>query len=430
MEKHQNEMSRRRFLGSGLAAAAAITIVPRHVLGGSGIIAPSDQISLGFIGTGKQARGLIGSFANKSKIIAGCDVDSRKLDRFKTLTEEQYKRAGAANHTVKTFGDFRELLKVKEIDAVVISTPDHWHAIQTIESAKAGKDVFCEKPYSHNIEQGRLMAQAIEKYKRVNQTGNMQRSWKNFRVACQLVRNGHIGEVVEVKVSCGPPPKKYDLAAQPKPDYLDWEMWVGPAVFNPFNAELSPPLERDIFPNWRNYKEYGGGMTSDWGAHMFDIAQWGLGMDDSGPVAIYPPDKDHKHMTFVYANGVKMTHEDFGRGYAVRFIGRRGVIDISREFFETLPGKLVNHQFTDSEIKLYESNDHYQDWLDGIRARRQPISTAEIGHRTATVCFLANIGYELQRPLFWNPAKEEFVNDAEANKLRSGYVRKPWTLKV
>jgi len=430
MEKHQNEMSRRRFLGSGLAAAAAITIVPRHVLGGSGIIAPSDQISLGFIGTGKQARGLIGSFANKSKIIAGCDVDSRKLDRFKTLTEEQYKRAGAANHTVKTFGDFRELLKVKEIDAVVISTPDHWHAIQTIESAKAGKDVFCEKPYSHNIEQGRLMAQAIEKYKRVNQTGNMQRSWKNFRVACQLVRNGHIGEVVEVKVSCGPPPKKYDLAAQPKPDYLDWEMWVGPAVFNPFNAELSPPLERDIFPNWRNYKEYGGGMTSDWGAHMFDIAQWGLGMDDSGPVAIYPPDKDHKHMTFVYANGVKMTHEDFGRGYAVRFIGRRGVIDISREFFETLPGKLVNHQFTDSEIKLYESNDHYQDWIDAIRARKQPICTAEIGHRTATVCYLANIGYELQRPLKWDPVKEEFVNDAEANKLRSGFVRSPWKMTV
>jgi len=428
MKEYQNGMSRRHFLGTGLAAAAAFTIVPRHVLGGNGMIAPSDQITLGFIGTGKQARGLLGSFADKAKIIAGCDVDSRKLDRFKTLTEERYQRLGASKHTIKTYKDFRELLKNKEIDAVVISTPDHWHAIQTIESAKAGKDVYCEKPYSHSIEEGRLMVQAIEKYKRINQVGSMQRSWKNFRDACRLVRNGHIGDIIEVKVCCGPPPKKYDLGAEPKPDYLDWEMWVGPAEFNPFNAELSPPLEKDIFPNWRNYKEYGNGMTADWGAHMFDIAQWGLGKDDSGPVAIYPPDKDHKFLTFVYDNGISMTHEDFGRGYAVRFIGRKGVIDISREVFETLPGNLSKYQFTDKDIKLYESDDHYQDWIDGIRERKQPICTAEIGHRTATVCFLANIGYELKRPLKWDPVKEEFVNDTEANKLRSGYVRKPWSL--
>ena len=426
----QNGMSRRHFLGTGLAAAAAFTIVPRHVLGGNGFMPPSDQITIGFIGTGKQSRYLVTEFAKRAKVIAGCDVDSRKLERFKAITEEEYKKLGSSAAGFKTYKDFRELLKNKDIDAVVIATPDHWHAIHTIESAKAGKDVYCEKPYSHSIEEGRLMVQAIDKYKRINQTGNMQRSWKNFRDACRLVRNGHIGDITEVKVCCGPPPKKYDLGPEPKPDYLDWEMWVGPAEFNPFNAELSPPLEKDIYPNWRDYKEYGNGMTADWGAHMFDIAQWGLGKDDSGPIAIYPPDKDHKHLTFVYDNGVKMTHENFNRGYAVRFTGSKGVIDISREFFETLPGNLAKHQFTDNEIKLYESNDHYQDWLDGIRARKQPLCTAEIGHRTATVCFLANIGYELQRPLFWNPAREEFVNDAEANKLRSGYVRKPWTLKV
>ena len=423
-------MSRRHFLGTGLAATAAFTVIPRCVLGGNKFIAPSDQITLGFIGTGMQGRSLLGSFADKAKIIAACDVESRKLDRFKTLTEERYTKLGSSAKGFTTCKDFRELLANKEIDAVVIATPDHWHAILVIEAAKAGKDVYCEKPYAHSIEEGRLMVQAIEKYKRVNQTGNMQRSWKNFRDACQLVRNGYIGDITEVKVSCGPPPKKYDLAPEPKPAHIDWEMWIGPAVYNEFNAELSPPLEREIFPNWRDYKEYGNGMTADWGAHMFDIAQWGLGMDDSGPVAIYPPDKDHKHLTFVYENGVRMTHEDFARGYGVRFIGSKGVIDISREYFETLPGDLSKRQFTDSDIKLYESNDHYQDWLDGIRARKQPISTAEIGHRTATVCFLANIGYELQRPLFWNPAKEEFVNDAEANKLRSGYVRKPWELNI
>ena len=430
MQENKNGMSRRHFLGTGLAAAAAFTVIPRHVLGGSGFVAPSDQISIGFIGTGKQSRYLVTEFARRARVIAGCDVDSRKLENFKTITEGLYAQRGTPAKGFITYKDFRELLGNKDIDAVVIATPDHWHAIQVIEAAKAGKDMYCEKPYAHSIEEGRLMVQAVDKYKRINQTGNMQRSWKDFRNACQLVRNGHIGDIIEVKVCCGPPPKKYDLGAETKPAHVDWEMWVGPAVFNPFNAELSPPLERDIFPNWRDYKEYGNGMTADWGAHMFDIAQWGLGMDDSGPVKIYPPDKDHKHLTFEYANGVTMTHEDFNRGYAVRFIGTKGIIDISRGFFDTLPGKLTSHVFTDSETKLYECNDHYQNWLDCIRTRKQPICPAEIGHRTASVCFLANIGYELNRPLNWNPAKEEFVNDAEANKLRSGFLRSPWKMTL
>jgi len=430
MKEHQNGMSRRHFLGTGLAAAAAFTIVPRHVLGGNGIIAPSDQITLGFIATGKQARGLLGSFANKAKIIAGCDVDSQKLELFKTLTEERYAKLGSSAKGFKSYKDFRELLKNKEIDAVVISTPDHWHAIHTIESAKAGKDIYCEKPYSHSIEEGRLMVQAIEKYKRVNQVGSMQRSWKNFRNACRLVRNGHIGNIIEVKVECGGPGIKCNLPTEPTPKNLDWEMWVGPGEFNGFNAILSPPVEKDIFPEWRRYKEYGNGGLSDWGAHMFDIAQWGLGMDHTGPVAIYPPDKDHKFLTFVYENGIKMTHESFNRGSGVRFIGTKGIIDISREYFETLPGKLASHEFTDNEIKLYESNDHYQDWLDCIRSRKQPICSAEIGHRTASVCYLASIAYELKRPLRWDPAKEEFANDPEANRLRSGYLRNPWKMTV
>ncbi len=430
MKDHQNEVSRRQFLGTGLAATAAFTVVPRHVLGGSGFIAPSDQITLGFIGTGKQARGLLNEFAKRAKVVAGCDVDSRKLDRFKTLTEEQYAKLGSSAKGFKSYKNFKDLLGNKSIDAVVISTPDHWHAIQVIESAKAGKDVYCEKPYSHSIEEGRLMVQAIDKYKRVNQVGSMQRSWKNFRNACRLVRNGHIGDIIEVKVSCGGPGIKCDLPTEPTPKNLNWDMWVGPAEFHGFNAILSPPLEEDVFPRWREYREYGNGGIADWGTHMFDIAQWGLGMDHTGPVAVYPPNKDHKYLTFVYENGIKMTHEDFNRGAGVRFIGKKGVIDISRDYFETLPAKLASHEFAENEIKLYESNDHYQDWLDCIRSRKQPICPAEIGHRTASVCFLGVIGYELNRPLRWNPVKEEFINDAEANKLRSGFLRKPWKMIV
>ena len=430
MKEQTNGMSRRHFLSTGLAATAALTVIPRHVLGGNGFLAPSDQITLGFIGTGKQLRDLSGSFAKRAKIIAGSDADSRKLERFKTVIEEHYSKLGSSAKGFKSYKDFRDLLKNKEIDAVVIGTPDHWHAILTIEAAKSGKDVYCEKPYSHSIEEGRLMVQAIEKYQRVNQVGSMQRSSKFFHDACKLVRNGHIGEVIEVKVSCGGPGIKCDLPTEPTPKNVDWEMWIGPAEFHGFNAILSPPAEDNNYPNWRKYKEYGNGGLSDWGAHMFDIAQWGLGMDHTGPVAVYPPDKDHKFLTFMYENGVKMTHEDFNRGAGVRFIGSKGIIDVSRGFLETLPSNIKEHQFTDTEIKLYESNDHYQDWLDGIRTRKQPICTAEIGHRTASVCYLASIAYELNRPLKWDPVKEEFVNDAEADKLRSGYLRKPWEMKI
>jgi predicted dehydrogenase len=324
MDKSNNNVSRRQFLGAGLATAAAFTIIPRHVMGGSGFMAPSDQITIGFIGTGIQARTtLLSHFVKRTKVIAACDVESRKLEKFKSVTEELYEKAGSSAKGFKTFKDFRELLADKSIDAVVIATPDHWHAIYVIEAAKAGKDIYCEKPYSHSIEEGRLMVQAIAKYNRINQTGNMQRSWKNFRNACRLVRNGHIGDILEVKVCCGVPPVPYDLPAEPVPDCLDWEMWIGPAVYHPYHSELAPPLEKTHYPKWRKYKEYGNGYTADWGAHMFDIAQWGLGKDDSGPIAIYPPDKDHKFLTLEYDNGVKMTHENFGREYAVRFIGTK-----------------------------------------------------------------------------------------------------------
>ncbi|MDR0538355.1 MAG: Gfo/Idh/MocA family oxidoreductase [Tannerellaceae bacterium] len=428
MRKSKTSLSRRQFIGKGMMAAAALTIVPRHVLGGIGYTAPSDEITLGFIGTGKQGRYLLTEFARRARVIAGSDVYPAKLDLFKEITEGEYAKRNMFAKGLKLYGDFRELLANKDIDAVVIATPDHWHAINVIEAAKAGKDVYCEKPYAHSIEEGRLMVKAIEQYGRINQTGNMQRSWKNFRIACQLVRNGHLGEIREVKVDVGPPPVKYDLKPEKNVNSINWDMWVGPAVYNEFNSELAPPIERDVYPNWRNYKEYGNGMTADWGAHMFDIAQWALGKDDSGPVAVYPPDKDHKHLTFVYDNGIVMTHESFGRGAGVRFIGTKGMLDISREYLEAMPSNLLTHKFADSEIKLYESNDHYRNWLDCIKTRQQPISTAEIGHRTTTVCLLANICYELQRPLHWNPVKEEFENDSEANKLRSGFVRKPWKL--
>jgi len=261
------------------------------------------------------------------------------------------------------------------------------------------------------------------------QTGSMQRSWKNFRQACELVRNGYIGAVKEVIVNVGDAAVPYNLAEESTPACLNWEAWVGPAPFRSFNAVLSPPVEKDIFPNWRLYKEYGGGMISDWGAHMFDIAQWGLGMDKTGPVKFLPPEGSAtKGLVMVYENGIHMKHGDFGRGNGVRFIGEKGKIDISRDYLDSDPVNIATAIIQPNEVHLYNSPDHYYDWLNSIKTGKQPICDAETGHRTSSVCCLANIAYWLRKPLDWDPVKEQFTNSAEANQLTKASIRNKWKL--
>src|SRR5579862_4161241 len=431
MRKNIPPYNRREFLKTSLQASAAFTIIPRFVMGGAGFTAPSDMMTLGFIGAGKQARGLADSFAPKTKIVAAAEVDSQKLDLFKSVVEKTYaKYQKQANYKGLTgYGDFREMLLRKDIDAVIVVTPDHWHAVASIAAANAGKHVYCEKPLGHSVEEGRAMVTAMNKNKVILQTGSMQRSWVNFRHACELIRNGYVGEIKEVLVNVGTAAIPDYLLLEAVPPNLNWEMWVGPAPFRPFNSELSPPVEKDIFPNWRNYKEYGGGILSDWGAHMFDIAQWGLGMDKTGPVKLFPPDgKDHKFLTMVYENGVVVKHQYFGRGFGLRFIGTKGRLDISRDFIDSYPANIATAEIKHTEIQLYKSDDHYQDWLDSIKNNKQPICDAETGHRTSSICAIANITYWLNRPLQWNPATEQFVNDAEANLLAKANIQGDWKL--
>jgi len=331
---------------------------------------------------------------------------------------------------IDTYDDFSRILLRKDIDAVVIATPDHWHAVATVMSANAGKHVYCEKPLAHSVEEGRAMVTAVQKNNVIFQTGSMQRSWKNFRHACELVRNGYIGDVKEVLVSVGKAAIPCDLPAQEVPAVLDWDKWLGPAASRPFNAELAPPVEKDIFPNWRNYKEFGGGILSDWGAHMFDIAQWALDMDRSGPIHFFPPDgKEYQALTMIYANGVVMRHQDFGRKFGVRFIGTKGKIDISREYLDSDPAGIVTEEIKPGEKRLYYSDDHYQDWLDAIRAHKDPICDVETGHRTSSLCCLANIAYWTGRPLTWDPAKEKLKKGGKANKYLKAQIRAPWSIR-
>lgn len=430
----KNELSRRRFLKQSLLGLSALTIVPRHVLGGTAYTAPSDQITLGFIGTGKQAReSLLPPFVKRARIIALCDVDSKKLRRFQEVTESLYEKEGKSAKGLQLYGDFRELLANKEIDGVVIATPDHWHAVNLIEAVKAGKDVYCEKPFSHSIHEGRLMSDAVKKYNRVCQVGSMQRSWHNFWHACQLVRNGYLGEIELIRVCTGDAssvlyPRAYDLQGQLCPESLDWDMWIGPARYRDYNEVLAPPLEKDVWAMWRSYLDYGNGNIGDWGAHMFDVVQWALGKDNSGPVSVTPSGKDFRHLTYVYDKGIRVLYEDFHRGRGVQFIGSKGTLTITRDLYETTPAELRDYQFAEKEISLYRSTDHYQDWLDCMKSRKQPIATAEIGHRTSTVGHLGIIANRLGRTLRWDPKQEQFLCDDEANQMAIGYLRKPWSL--
>ncbi|UCC98439.1 MAG: Gfo/Idh/MocA family oxidoreductase [Phycisphaerales bacterium] len=424
-------VNRRQFISGAVSAAVATVtfphIVPASALGGTANAAASERITLGFIGAGKQSKHLMRSFLNSpgTHVVAACDVDRLKLERGKKMVEDYYAgRSGGAYKGCDTYGDFRRVLARDDIDAVVISTPDHWHAVTVIQSAEAGKDIYCEKPLSQTIAEARAMVNAVRRYGRVFQTGSMQRSDWHFRLGCELVLNGYIGELKHVTVGIGGPPADEPLPAEPVPDYLDWDMWLGPALWRPYNSELSPHLSYDGFPHWRNHSRFGGGGMTDWGAHHFDIAQWGMGMDESGPVEIVPPDgKDYEVLTYRYASGVTMTRD---KANGVLFTGTRGEVETNRSHLRTVPEGLKDQQIGPNEIHLYESRNHYVDWLDAIRTRSKPICDIETGCRSVTVCHLGNIAYKLGRPLKWDPRREVFIGDAEANRLLSRPMRSPW----
>ena len=423
--------SRRKFIGNSALALAGISIVPGHVMGGNGRVAANDKINVGFIGTGKQGRILSNFFAeNCSDIVpvAACDVDTQKLDRFIEVTKKAQKEKNKADVTIRKYDQYRELLENPDIDAVIIATPDHWHAQVAVDSAKAGKDIYCEKPMALTVAEGRAMVNATRKYWRVFQTGNMQRSWRDFRHAVELVRNGYIGEIKEINIHVGVPVVQCNLPSEKAPNNLNWDMWVGPSMYRDFSSELSPPVERDIYPNWRNYRDFGGGMITDWGAHMFDIAQWAMDMDESGPVQFNPPTERATHgLKMRYANGVVVTHKDWGEGNAVQFIGTEGKIEVSRSFLRTFPdASLAKAELKETDKRVYVSDNHYQDWVQAIRNRTKPVSDVETGHRTAAMCNIANIAYELQRPLQYDPKAEKFVNDSYADMLLSRPYRGNW----
>jgi len=421
-------VSRRGFLKSavGVAAVAAVpTIVPARALG-RGAAPPSEQLALGMIGVGNQGTNHLNHFLGRddARILAICDVDAKKLDAACKKVDEKYgvvkgkRQAGCTG-----YNEFEKLLARDDIDAVVIAVPDHWHAIVAIAACRAGKDVYCEKPLSLTIREAEEMVRAARRHGTVFQTGSQQRSASNFRFACEMVRSGRIGKLERVIVNIGDPSTEKCFPAEPVREGLDWDRWLGPAPWAPYNAER---CSGSYSGGWRRVRDYSGGMTTDWGAHHYDIAQWGMGMDGNGPVEIVPPPEQYaKGIKFIYANGVVMER---GECNGVMFVGTKGKVEVNRGHLRTWPEELKDEPTRPDEVHLYRSPGHHTDWMRCVRSRRRPICDVAIGASSVTVCHLSNIAYWLNRPIKWDPAKREIIGDEEASRWLDRPKRAPWRL--
>jgi predicted dehydrogenase len=432
-------ISRRQFLGTAAAGVAGIAMFSSLVSCKQKVV--DTDLKIGFIGMGQQAMFLLNGFLQIPgvKVVAGCDVYGVKRERFQKRVKTFYDAAGKEVE-IKTYEKYQDLLSRGDINVVVIATPDHSHALIAIAACKAGKDVYLEKPLTFTIKEGQELRKAVRENNIILAVGSQQRSDPNFQHAVKLVQSGALGQIEKVNAYVGAPPKPYDLPEEPIPEDLNWDLWLASLPANiHFNHELNPPIslnpdvDEQMWGAWRWYKEMGGGFTTDWGAHMFDVAQWGLGMDKSGPVEISPIGDGTEYMQFVYANGVVMTSEPFdeGKTKGVKFIGKDGWIEVSRGHFKASDDSLLPPVATGTEAGPYETKvSHQTDFISAVLERRDPVVPVEIGHSSCTVCTLGNIACELKRTLKWDPATETFVDDmdGEATKMLHYQYRDGWNL--
>jgi predicted dehydrogenase len=455
-------VSRRSFLAGAGALAVAPSIIPASALG-KGRPAPSARLNVGFIGYGTMAYDNIGNFLNNDSVqvvsVADCNKESglygyqserqggrepcrRRVNEFyaQKLNKPGYSGCNA-------YADFRELLDKDDLDAVVISTPDHWHAIQGIWAARKGKHIYGQKPMSLCIAEGRALADEVKKAGVTFQVGSQQRSDNYFRMACEFVRNGRLGKLQRIEVGLpggycrfSRPDAQWGQAplAQPPDSFgaAGFDMWLGPAKQRPFIPALHYPM------TWRNNLDYSGGMITDWGAHHLDIVQWALGKDDSGPVAVENLKSDmpapdqifntaaNYSFEVVYAEGTRVfVSNTFPNG--VRFVGEGGKeIFVTRGKLVTKPEELIREKLADNEVHLIKSGQHEKNFIECVYSGEPTITTCEIGHRTITIAHLANIGLRLGRAkVQWDPKAERFVNDPDADKLIARGLRGPWSLE-
>ncbi len=405
-------VSRREFLRGAAAAVAVPYVLTSDALGAPGRPPASDRITLGGIGVGGRGRsdlrGLMGQ--GEVQAVAVCDVQKGSRDRAKSEVDKKY-----GNTDCQTYVEFRELLDRGDLDAVMVATPDHWHALACIGACKRGIDVFCEKPLTLTIREGRLMVDAARRYGCVVSSGS-QRVMGDYGRQAQYVASGAIGEIKEVFVNIGGPSRPCDLPGQPIPDGMDWDLWLGPAPWAPYNPNRCSGAYGLGGKGWRTWKDYSGGMMTDWGGHKFGGAMYACQLDETGPVEILPPDGERKLLTYVFANGLRMYHGG-GKGN----ITYKGTLGDSPGSDRKAPGR--------DPLRRYKGRSGLPgDFLHCVRTRERCFRDFEYAHRVATVCHLGNITYELNRPLKWDPVREQFLGDDEANRLVDRSRREPWRL--
>ncbi|WP_375436857.1 Gfo/Idh/MocA family oxidoreductase [uncultured Hymenobacter sp.] len=460
-EEKNSPVSRRDFLETSAKAAAATlvlggfpTIVPASVFGRN---APSNRINIGAIGTGRISRGhdMPGVWQyEQAQIMAVCDVDTKRAEEAKQLVNEYYtKKNGKPFDGVQVYHDYQALLQNKDIDAVLISTPDHWHALIGMAAVRAGKDVYCQKPTSLTIAEGRALSDAVKSTGRIFQIGSQQRSSAQFRYAAELVRNGRIGTLKTVSIGLPGDPSGQEEVAMPVPANLHYDRWLGstPEVY--YTEKRVHPQQGYDRPGWLRCEQFGAGMITGWGSHHVDCAHWAMNTEHTGPIEVWGTAEFPKsglwnvHGPFKtegrYANGVHMIISD-SLPNGIKFEGTEGWIFVSRgdakatasdpislqaaKALDASDPKIIQSVIGPNEIHLYESKEHHGNWLECIKSRKQPIAPVEVGHRSCSTCLIHHIVMKLKRKVSWDPAKEQFVNDAEANRLLSRPQRKPYTL--
>ena len=440
--KNQN-ISRRLFIKKSLTTGVATgipLIVPFKLFSQN---APSNKITVGCIGVGRMGLGDMKEFLqlDEVQVVAVCDVDKIRCDNAKNIVDEYYRQKNNLNYSnsCETYEDYRELLDRQDIDAVMITTPDHWHALQGIDAAKAGKDLFVQKPLSYSIAEGRALVTKVHKYNRILQVGSQQRSDAKFRFACELVRNNRIGKINNIKIgyapdiSCGPQP------VMNIPENLNYDFWQGPAPERPYTEFRVHPQVDYGRPGWMRVQDYCLGMVTGWGSHHMDIAHWGMGIHNSGPVtvwaeAVFPDDGLwNVHLGFrvdyEYENGIHISMADNSiNDQGVRFEGENGWVYVRRGFIDTFPKSLLKEKFSTGEIRLYRSNDHKKNFIESIKSRRDTVAPVDEGHQSGSACILGHIAMISGRKLSWNPATEQFTDDDDANRFLYRPMRDPWAL--
>jgi predicted dehydrogenase len=425
-------ISRRNLLQKSSVAATALaapTIIPSSALGFGGFTAPSERLTLGMIGLGNMMRGHFNGMLSRKEvqILAVCDVDRKKREEAKKRVEAKYSSEGLYKGCA-AYLEHEQITNRDDIDACFVITPDHWHVPIALDAVRNGKDVYVEKPMSLTIREGRILSDAVRQYGAVLQVGSQQRSNWAFRKAAEMVRNGWIGDVHTIYARLGNFAPGKVLAEEPVPDGFDYDRWLGPTPWMPYSEQRVKGIYTG---GWRNYWEYGSRKNGDWGAHHYDIIQWALGMDASGPEFFFPQGHEGSEWQgYKYRNGPTIYRDHPAEsGQMIEFHGDLGMVGVSRGGkLVTNPVELQNKPLAPSEVHLYDSPIHHQNFLDCIRTRKRPIADVEIGHRTATICHLSAISERLNRTIQWDPATEQIVGDAEASKWLDRPRRAPYTL--